>query len=149
MTFIEQSVKLAARAYVFEPNDANTWSAVKSMICSFLTRVWKEGGLQGASAADAFQVDVGLGSTMTADDLLNGFMRVSIMVAVVHPAEFIVITFEQQAQSGKKICLVKKFLQDILLLNSNNWGQSKIKRPLLACAVIRRCNPPIVSGSQT
>jgi phage tail sheath protein FI len=101
MTFIEQSVKLAARAYVFEPNDANTWSAVKSMICSFLTRVWKEGGLQGASAADAFQVDVGLGSTMTADDLLNGFMRVSIMVAVVHPAEFIVITFEQQqAQSG-------------------------------------------------
>lgn len=101
MTFIEQSVKSAARAYVFEPNDANTWSAVKSMICSFLTGVWKEGGLQGASAADAFQVDVGLGSTMTADDVLNGFMRVSVKVAVVHPAEFIVFTFEQQqAQSG-------------------------------------------------
>lgn len=101
MTFLEQSVKFAARAYVFEPNDANTWSAVKSMISSFLTGVWQEGGLQGASAADAFQVAIGLGSTMTADDLLNGFMRVSVMVAVVHPAEFIVITFEQQqAQSG-------------------------------------------------
>lgn len=101
MTFIEQSVKLAARAYVFEPNDANTWSTVKSMIASFLTDVWQEGGLQGASAADAFQVDVGLGSTMTADDLLNGFMRVSVKVAVVHPAEFMVFTFEQQqAKSG-------------------------------------------------
>jgi len=101
MTFIEQSVKLAARAYVFEPNNANTWSAMKSMISSFLTTVWKEGGLQGASAADAFQVDVGLGSTMTADDLLDGYMRVTVQVAVVRPAEFLVITFEQQqAKSG-------------------------------------------------
>jgi phage tail sheath protein FI len=101
MTFIEQSVKLAARAYVFEPNNANTWSAVKSMISSFLTTVWQQGGLQGASAADAFQVDVGLGSTMTADDLLDGYMRVTVQVAVVRPAEFLVITFEQQqAKSG-------------------------------------------------
>jgi hypothetical protein len=101
MTFIEQSVKLAARAYVFEPNNANTWAAVKSMISSFLTTVWKEGGLQGASAADAFSVSVGLGSTMTADDLLDGYMRVTVMVAVVRPAEFLVLTFEQQqAKSG-------------------------------------------------
>lgn len=101
MTFIEQSVKLAARAYVFEPNDANTWAAVQAMISSFLTDVWKAGGLQGASPADAFAVSIGLGSTMTADDLLNGYMRVSVAVAVVHPAEFIVISFEQQqAKSG-------------------------------------------------
>jgi uncharacterized protein len=101
MTFLEQSVKLAARAYVFAPNDANTWAAVKSMISSFLTDVWKAGGLQGAKPADAFQVNVGLGSTMTAEDILNGFMRISVSVAVVHPAEFIVISFEQQmAKSG-------------------------------------------------
>lgn len=101
MTFIEQSVKLAARAYVFEPNNANTWAAVKSMISSFLTTVWKEGGLQGASPADAFQVSVGLGSTMTADDLLDGYMRVTVLVAVVRPAEFLVLTFQQQqAKSG-------------------------------------------------
>lgn len=101
MTFLEQSVKLAARAYVFEPNDANTWSGVKSMISSFLNGIWKAGGLQGAQAADAFSVDIGLGSTMTGEDLLNGYMRVSVKVAVVHPAEFIVISFEQQmAKSG-------------------------------------------------
>lgn len=101
MTFLEQSIKQAVRAYVFEPNNANTWSAVKSMVSNFLTNIWKEGGLQGASAADAFQVDVGLGSTMTADDLLNGFMRVTVKVSIVRPAEFIVMTFEQQqAQSS-------------------------------------------------
>ena len=101
MTFLEQSVKAAARAYVFEPNDSNTWMAVKSMISSFLTSIWQEGGLQGASAEDAYQVEIGLGSTMTADDLLNGFMNVTVKVAVVRPAEFIIITFQQKmAKSG-------------------------------------------------
>lgn len=96
ITFIEQSCKLAAHAYVFEPNDANTWKGVISMISSFLTGIWKQGGLQGASAADAFSVQCGLGTTMTSEDLLEGLMRVTVKVAVVHPAEFIVLTFEQQ-----------------------------------------------------
>jgi len=96
MIFLEQSCKLATRAYVFQPNDKNTWEAVKSMIGSFLTSIWKLGGLQGASASDAFSVACGLGTTMTGDDILNGFMNVSVKVAVVHPAEFIVLTFQQQ-----------------------------------------------------
>jgi len=96
MIMLEQSCKLAAHAYVFQPNSKNTWEAVKAMISGFLTTIWKAGGLQGASAAEAFSVDCGLGSTMTADDLLNGFMNVTVKVAVVHPAEFIVITFQQQ-----------------------------------------------------
>jgi len=96
ITYIEQSCKLAAQAYVFQSNDKNTWAAVITMISSFLTNLWKQGGLQGASAADAFSVSCGLGSTMTADDILNGYMNVTIKVAVVHPAEFIVITFQQQ-----------------------------------------------------
>lgn len=96
MIFLEQSCKLAARGYVFEPNDKNTWQAVTAMISSFLTTIWKEGGLQGASAADAFSVACGLGTTMTSDDILNGFMKVTVKVAIVHPAEFIVITLQQQ-----------------------------------------------------
>jgi hypothetical protein len=96
MIFLEQSCKLATQAYVFQPNDNNTWEALKSMITNFLTEVWKQGGLQGASASDAFSVACGLGSTMTGDDILNGFMTVTVKVAVVHPAEFIVLTFQQQ-----------------------------------------------------
>jgi uncharacterized protein len=96
LIFIEQSCKLAAHTYVFEPNDKNTWEAVIAMISSFLTSVWKEGGLQGASASDAFSVACGLGVTMTGEDILNGFMNVTVKVAVTHPAEFIVLTFQQQ-----------------------------------------------------
>jgi phage tail sheath protein FI len=81
---------------VFQPNDKNTWEAVKSMISSFLTGIWKIGGLQGASPGDAFSVDCGLGVTMTPEDILTGFMNVTVKVAVTHPAEFIVITFQQQ-----------------------------------------------------
>ncbi len=94
--FLEQSCKLAAQAYASEPNNKNTWEAVKAMIGSFFNTVWAQGGLQGASAADAYSVTCGLGTTMTAEDILNGFMNVTIKLAVVHPAEFIVITFRQQ-----------------------------------------------------
>jgi len=96
MTFLEQSCKLASQSYAFQPNDKNTWEAVKSMIGSFLISIWKQGGLMGATPADAFSVSCGLGTTMTADDILNGFMNVTVKVAIVHPAEFIVITFQQE-----------------------------------------------------
>ena len=96
MTYLEQSCKLACHAYVFEANDKNTWEGVKAMISSFLTSSWKEGALIGATAADAFTVECGLGTTMTADDLANGFMKVSVKVAITHPAEYIVLEFEQE-----------------------------------------------------
>lgn len=96
ITFLEQSIRQAVRAYGSEPNDANTWLAVKSAIGSFLTDIWKQGGVQGASAADAFQVECGLGTTMSSQDILNGIMMVTVKVAVVRPAEFIVISFQQE-----------------------------------------------------
>ncbi|HVW97102.1 MAG TPA: phage tail sheath C-terminal domain-containing protein [Mucilaginibacter sp.] len=93
---IEQTCKLVTESYVFQPNVKNTWESVKSEISSFLNSLWKEGGLIGASASDAFSVECGLGTTMTGDDILNGFMNVMVKVAIVRPAEFIVITFQQQ-----------------------------------------------------
>lgn len=96
MIFLEQSIKAAARAYVFEPNDANTWILVQGMISNFLNNVWKAGGLFGSTPGDAYDVQVGLGSTMTANDILDGYMRITVRVAVVRPAEFIVITFQQK-----------------------------------------------------
>lgn len=96
MTFLEQSCKQAAQAYIFQPNDKNTWETVKAMIGSFLTSIWKQGGLQGATASEAFYVICGPGTTMTSEDLLNGFMRVTVGVALVRPAEFMVFSIQQQ-----------------------------------------------------
>lgn len=100
LIMIEQSLKLAARSYVFEPNDANTWVTVKSMIANFLTNLWKQGALAGAAPEQAFDVQLGLGSTMTPTDILDGKMLITVKVAIVRPAEFIIITFQQQMQQS-------------------------------------------------
>jgi phage tail sheath protein FI len=97
---LEQSIKNAARAYVFQANNSSTWVTMRSMISNFLVNQWKAGALVGATPEEAFSVDVGLGSTMTADDILNGFMRITVKVALVRPAEFIVITFQQKMQTS-------------------------------------------------
>lgn len=96
MICIEQSCKNACKSFVFEPNDANTWLRIRSMIENFLTDLWRQGGLAGATPRDSFFVNCGLGTTMTANDILNGQLIVTIGVAVTRPAEFIVITFSQQ-----------------------------------------------------
>ena len=100
MLFLEESVKNASRAYVFEPNDANTWLNMKCMIENFLRGVWKKGGLVGSTPEDAFSVHIGLGDTMTPEDVLEGIMRITVLVAISHPAEFIEITFQQQMQKS-------------------------------------------------
>ncbi|GEO19853.1 phage tail sheath family protein [Cyclobacterium qasimii] len=98
--FLEQSIKQAIKDYEYEPNTANTWVSIKSMIQNFLTNLWKQGGLVGSSPSDAYTVNVGLGSTMTAEDILNGILRVSVKVALSHPAEFIEISFQQKMQES-------------------------------------------------
>lgn len=91
--FVEESVKKSTYRFVFEPNDANTWVNIRAMIENFLTLQWRAGALQGAKPEHAFFVKVGLGQTMTADDILNGRLIVEIGMAVVRPAEFIVLRF--------------------------------------------------------
>ena len=100
MIMLEESIRLATKTMVFEPNDANTWVTVKSMIRNFLTGIWKQGGLAGAVPDDAFGVFCGLGETMTPEDILEGIMRVTVLVAISRPAEFIEITFQQQMQKS-------------------------------------------------
>lgn len=95
---LEQSIKLALEAYVFEPNESNTWTTVKSMIVNFLTNKWMQGALAGATPEETFDVQIGLGATMTGLDVLEGRMLVSVKLAIARPAEFIVLTFEQQMQ---------------------------------------------------
>ncbi len=100
MTFLEQSVKFAAEAFVFEPNNATTWSTLRATVSNFLTNQWQSGLLAGQSPEDAFQVEIGLGSTMTPNDILDGILKMTVKVAITRPAEFIVITFEQQQQKS-------------------------------------------------
>jgi phage tail sheath protein FI len=90
---VEESVKNATEQFVFEPNDENTWIRVKSMIQNYLTTQWRAGALMGASVKEAYFVHVGLGETMTELDVWEGRMIIEIGMAVVRPAEFIILRF--------------------------------------------------------
>ncbi len=94
----EESIKKATEFVVFEPNDANTWTRVKVMIENYLTGIWKDGALAGATPEDAYYVNVGLGSTMSSQDILEGRMIVEIGMAAVRPAEFIILKFSHKLQ---------------------------------------------------
>ena len=96
----EESIKKATEQFVFEPNDKNTWVRVKAMIDNFLTQQWKAGALAGPTSDKAFYVNVGLGETMTAQDILEGNMIIEIGMAVVRPAEFIILKFSHKMQEA-------------------------------------------------
>lgn len=98
--YVEESVKKATEFVVFEPNDANTWVRVRAMIENFLTGLWRNGALAGATPQQAFFVKVGLGVTMTSQDILEGKMIVEIGMAAVRPAEFIIIRFMHKLQES-------------------------------------------------
>jgi hypothetical protein len=94
MIFLQSSIKPALWEHVFEPNDANTWSSVRAMVTNFLMGVWQQGGLVGSTPDEAFAVQCGLGATMTQRDIDDGRLIVTVMVAMLRPAEFDVMTFE-------------------------------------------------------
>ncbi|MBL4676733.1 MAG: phage tail sheath family protein [Mucilaginibacter sp.] len=98
--FAEESIKKGTEWVVFEPNDANTWVRVRAMIENFLIKQWRTGALAGAKPEQAFFVRVGLGVTMTALDILEGRMNIEIGMAVVRPAEFIILKFSHKLQES-------------------------------------------------
>ncbi|KEI71210.1 phage tail sheath family protein [Endozoicomonas elysicola] len=97
---VEESVQKATGFAVFEPNVPLTWLKLRTMISSYLESLWKQGALFGATADQAFFVNVGLGQTMTEDDINNGVMNIEIGLAAVRPAEFIVLTFSHKSISS-------------------------------------------------
>lgn len=97
---IEESTQKATSFAVFEGNDATTWLKVKGMIESFLYGLWEQGALAGPTPESAYFVNVGLGTTMTTQDILEGRMIVEIGVAAVRPAEFIIIKFSHKLQEA-------------------------------------------------
>lgn len=99
-TYVEESIQEATAFVVFEPNDANTWQKVKGMCEAFLTGLWRDGALAGATTKEAYFVRVGLGTTMSAQDILEGRMIVEIGMAAVRPAEFIILRFEHKLQEA-------------------------------------------------
>jgi len=98
--YLEESIGDALEAFVFQPNVAKTWVRVKRMIEGFLLNEWRAGTLAGPTAADAFEVSIGLGATMSQQDIVDGIMRILVRAALPGPAEKIILQFTQKAQAA-------------------------------------------------
>jgi phage tail sheath protein FI len=97
---IEESIQKATSFAVFEPNDATTWLKVRGMVESYLHGLWQSGALAGSTQEQAYFVHAGLGQTMTAQDVLEGRLIITVGVAAVRPAEFIVLQFSHLLQQA-------------------------------------------------
>jgi uncharacterized protein len=96
---IEESIFQGTQWAVFEPNDMDLWERVKRTITAFLTRVWRDGALFGATPEEAFYVkcDAELNPPEVRD---VGQLIVEVGIAPVKPAEFVVFRFSQMSSGG-------------------------------------------------
>lgn len=90
MLFIEESIEEGIRFAVFEPNNLALWQKLKRTISDFLSRVWRDGALFGAKPEQAYyvRIDAALNTPSTR---AQGRLYIEIGVALVRPAEFIIV----------------------------------------------------------
>lgn len=88
--FIEESIEESIRWAVFEPNNLQLWQKLRRTITEFLTRVWRDGALFGATAQEAFYVRID-GTLNTPAELALGRLNIEIGLRPSYPAEFIVV----------------------------------------------------------
>ncbi|MBD2794009.1 phage tail sheath family protein [Xenorhabdus sp. 42] len=92
--WIESELHYLLQPFVFEPNNEITWYRIKALIRRTLREIWEKGGLLGGSEDEAYRILVGLGESMSEEDLDDGVLRIRVAVAIHRPAEFIQISLK-------------------------------------------------------
>lgn len=91
---IEESIAQNTKWVVFEPNDRPLWKAIQRDVGAFLTLLWRQGALAGASPEQAFFVKCDE-ETNPPDVIDAGQVVTLIGIAPVKPAEFVVFRIGQ------------------------------------------------------
>lgn len=94
LNYLHWSLKDLTQYAVFEPNDVNLWNSLTNRIGGFLTNFWASGALKGARASDAFFVLCD-STNNTAQTIDQGQVNVAVGVALLYPAEYIIINLSQ------------------------------------------------------
>jgi phage tail sheath protein FI len=97
--FVEKSIERGTQWTVFEPNDVMLWGRIRRDVYSFLSTVWRDGALFGASPDQAFYVkcDEELNPAASRD---MGRLIIEIGMAPVKPAEFVIFRISQWSPEG-------------------------------------------------
>ena len=105
---IEESIERGTSWTVFESNDPRTWKSIERDIRAFLTLVWRDGALKGATPEQAFFVKCDE-ETNPPEVIDAGRLVTEIGIAPVKPAEFIIFRIfqwigggtEEEAEAGE------------------------------------------------
>ena len=95
---IEESIQDGTSWVVFEPNDQVLWKSIRRDVGDFMTRIWRDGALVGASPDEAFFVKCDA-ETNPSDVINAGSVVTVIGAAPVRPAEFVVFRISQSAEA--------------------------------------------------
>ena len=91
---IKESIEENTRWIVFEPNDQTLWKSIRRDISAFLTLLWRDGALMGATPEEAFFVKCD--AETNPPDVINAGRVVTLIgIAPVKPAEFIIFRISQ------------------------------------------------------
>jgi len=94
--FIEESLLRGLKFAVFEPNDEPLWAQIRLSAGAFMNSLFRRGAFAGRTASDSYFVKADAETTTPQDQAL-GIVNVLVGFAPLRPAEFIVITLQQQA----------------------------------------------------
>ena len=97
--YLEETLYRSTQWVVFEPNDAPLWAQIRTSIGAFMQDLFRRGAFQGASPRDAFFVRCDADTT-TQYDIDRGVVNILVGFAPLKPAEFVVISIQQQTASA-------------------------------------------------
>ncbi len=97
---IEASIIRSTRWVVFEPNAAPLWKAIRRDVSAFLTLLWRQGSLMGASPEAAFFVQCDA-ETNPPEVIDAGMVITVIGIAPIKPAEFVIFKISQSASAAE------------------------------------------------
>ncbi len=92
--YVEDSIYRGIQWVVFEPNDANLWLGLQETISGFLSTMWRQGAFAGQRPQDAYFVKCDR-TTMSQEEIDQGIVNILIGVAILTPAEFVLIRIRQ------------------------------------------------------
>lgn len=94
LNYVKSSLKDITSFAVFEPNNELLWERLTARVGGFLGDFYRLGGLKGKTSREAFYVvcDSTNNNTTSVD---QGIVNVEVGIALLYPAEFIVINLAQ------------------------------------------------------
>lgn len=72
-------------------NNTAIWSLIEKGVEDYLNVYWRSGALSGAKSQHAYYIQIGLGKTMTQQDLLEGRVVLEVGLSFLKPTQFTVL----------------------------------------------------------